>query len=497
MHSKLWILSIVVMLCGFTSSFGQTTNINFEQFSGPSVFTGVQPPLTVGTATFSGGQVLSATTFLPADPTVVYGTSSFCPGCLPTLTIDFSKPVSNFSIFVANGQTFIVSYTVQDDQGGTQTLVLFANFDSGAGTFSLPSKNIRRVVISSSTSQWDFFIDNVRFDECSTNVTNVSLATNENCDPNISPNCQPNIVRADATETSDVAVAVTPAQAADVDLTADFGDLPDVTTDSNGKAISTYKSGSLTFGNTSTTVANLGAKICAQDFSNLTRVFNYNGFNFHQSLVSNTDFVNSTAMDAAAIQAFFVSHGSFLAQFILVGRVGGYLDTNGNGKLDAGEPTYSASGGTVPLHAGGKSAAEVFADNAVGQGINPKVLLATAEKENSLISKTTLPSAAILNFALGCGQVSDFSAQIQCGAKTLIHRFGDTTVFGRPISYPFFFHASDGVKHNVTGLGRQPVGFAVNTAATYAQYRYTPFIQSQPTGGGVFLFEKIWVNFGF
>ena len=50
---------------------------------------------------------------------------------------------------------------------------------------------------------------------------------------------------------------------------------------------------------------------------------------------------------------------------------------------------------------------------------------------------------------------------------------------------------------NVTGLGRTPVGFAANTAATYAQYRYTPFIQSLGNGGGVYLFETIWRSFGF
>ncbi len=36
--------------------------IDFEEFSGSSVFTGIEPPLTVGPATFSGGQILNATT---------------------------------------------------------------------------------------------------------------------------------------------------------------------------------------------------------------------------------------------------------------------------------------------------------------------------------------------------------------------------------------------------------------------------------------------------
>ena len=150
------------MFAGAPSILGQTT-IDFEQFGGPSFFTGVQPPLTVGNATFSGGQLLRGTSNLPANQSTIYGTAVFCGGCLPTITIDFAQGVSNFSAFVMNGQTFAVTYTVGDDTGGTQTLTLFANFQSGAGTFTLPSTNIRRVTIRGSVADWDFFVDNIRF----------------------------------------------------------------------------------------------------------------------------------------------------------------------------------------------------------------------------------------------------------------------------------------------------------------------------------------------
>ena len=113
MSARLFALTFLLALCsalGARAQSPQSTSmpIDFEQFPGPSVFTGVQAPLTIGEATFSGGQVLSAATFLPADPTNVYGTAYFCPGCLPTITIDFSKPVSNFRMLVLNGQTFTV-----------------------------------------------------------------------------------------------------------------------------------------------------------------------------------------------------------------------------------------------------------------------------------------------------------------------------------------------------------------------------------------------------
>lgn len=138
--------------------------INFEQFSGSSFFTGVQPPLTVGAATISGGQILSQTTFLPGDQTTLYGAAFFCPGCSSTITITFSRPVSSFSVFVYNGQTFNVTYTVSDDKGGTQTKTLDSNKLSGFATFNLPSTGITQVSVTSSAgSSWDFFIDNIRF----------------------------------------------------------------------------------------------------------------------------------------------------------------------------------------------------------------------------------------------------------------------------------------------------------------------------------------------
>ncbi|MCZ6863360.1 MAG: hypothetical protein O7I42_24390, partial [Alphaproteobacteria bacterium] len=109
------------------------------------------------------GQVLDATNFLPVNPTSVYGTAFFCPGCLPTLTIEFAEPVSDLSMFLMNGQTFVVTYFVEDDQGGMTQITLQPNFASGAGTVMLPSSGIRMATISGSASAFDFFIDNISF----------------------------------------------------------------------------------------------------------------------------------------------------------------------------------------------------------------------------------------------------------------------------------------------------------------------------------------------
>jgi hypothetical protein len=137
--------------------------IDFEEFQGPSVFAGAQPPLTGEGATVSGGQILTNTTFLPVDHTTVYGTAYFCPGCSPIITIDFQAPVDGFSLLLMNGQTFTVTYTVMDNTGGSRVLSLAANSASGAAVVDLPSQQITRVSITSNTGSWDFLIDNMRF----------------------------------------------------------------------------------------------------------------------------------------------------------------------------------------------------------------------------------------------------------------------------------------------------------------------------------------------
>jgi hypothetical protein len=146
--------------------FAGKTLIDFEQFAGQSdVFTGLQPPLTIGIATIAGGQLLNAATNLPVDESIVYGTAAFCPGCSPTLTISFSQKVSNFSIFLLNGDVVNVTYTVKDDAGGTQVVTLPANTVSGSSTIALPDSGIVQVMISGADSAgfWDFEIDNIRF----------------------------------------------------------------------------------------------------------------------------------------------------------------------------------------------------------------------------------------------------------------------------------------------------------------------------------------------
>jgi hypothetical protein len=73
--------------------------------------------------------------------------------------------VSNFSVFLMNGAPSTVEYTIQDSQGGLQTVSLVSTGESGAQTISLPTTGIVQVVITPTAAStfWDFLIDNVQF----------------------------------------------------------------------------------------------------------------------------------------------------------------------------------------------------------------------------------------------------------------------------------------------------------------------------------------------
>jgi hypothetical protein len=137
------VLRVVLPLCGCF--------VDFEKFNGPSVFTGAQPPLTTEGTTFSDGQILRGTTFLPRNASTVYGAAFFCPGCTPTLSVDLKTPVDGVSMLLMNGQIFNVAYTVLDDKGGSSTLTLAPNSAGGSAIVNLTSKGITKVTITGRT----------------------------------------------------------------------------------------------------------------------------------------------------------------------------------------------------------------------------------------------------------------------------------------------------------------------------------------------------------
>jgi hypothetical protein len=138
----------------------RATVIDFEVQGGsaPSAFSNIlNSPLTIGIATFRGGQLLKNETN-SADVSAVYATAGGAP-YLDPLTITFSQPVGGFSLTMTNNAPD--TYIVADNLGGSQSFALNAN---ASQIFSLAETGITGVTVSSATTTfWDFAIDNVTF----------------------------------------------------------------------------------------------------------------------------------------------------------------------------------------------------------------------------------------------------------------------------------------------------------------------------------------------
>ncbi|HEY1217042.1 MAG TPA: PEP-CTERM sorting domain-containing protein [Bryobacteraceae bacterium] len=143
------------------------TVIDFEAEAGNrgGNLTGIpDSPLTIGGATFTGGELLTGEVGLNADQTGVYATEGlFGSGETNPLVITFATPVQDFSLFVLNGDD-ARSYTVSDNLGESLTNPLPSAGGVGGAMFSLPGNEITTVMIASANQDaWDFAIDRVSF----------------------------------------------------------------------------------------------------------------------------------------------------------------------------------------------------------------------------------------------------------------------------------------------------------------------------------------------
>jgi len=124
-------------------------------------------PLTIGMATFTGGELRSGLINLPADETGIYASEGlFGSGETNPLVITFATPVSDFSVLVANGDAQNQTYTVSDELGDSAsvTLALSGSLNNAAKTVALSGSDITTVSITSANvSFWNFAIDNVTF----------------------------------------------------------------------------------------------------------------------------------------------------------------------------------------------------------------------------------------------------------------------------------------------------------------------------------------------
>jgi hypothetical protein len=249
-------------------------------------------------------------------------------------------------------------------------------------------------------------------------------------------------------------------------------------------------------------------------------------FDIGQSQVSNAVFA-TTSITASEIQTFLenvVTDGSFLANFYFDNTTadGGWYNPDGTGQLTstyaATDDAYCPTSTTCPvLGDSGTLASTLVASIAEGDSINPEVVAATLQKEYSIISKTSLPTVAQLNGAMGagCSSSATFYKQLVCGSQTFHTWFTDSA-----ITYPYFFPVNAAEKAAypdvavnyslqysygtvqckkgaTTHANCDLVGLWMNNAATFAQYKYTPFVQTESNGsfGGYHGFEYFWFQY--
>jgi hypothetical protein len=157
--------SLLVLAAAAVPAASATINFDVQAASRGGNLTGIpDSPLTIGIATFTGGELLTGEVGLRVDPTGVYASQGlFGSGETNPLVISFGKPVDSVSVFVANGEN-LGSYTVSDNLGALLTKSLPPIGALGAATFDLPGDGLSTVfIMSSDTSAWSFAIDNVSF----------------------------------------------------------------------------------------------------------------------------------------------------------------------------------------------------------------------------------------------------------------------------------------------------------------------------------------------
>lgn len=172
MRIRIFILCPIVLFLFSTLALAQLRlqTLDFEDFAGPSRFDVAQPPVRGLSASVSGGEVLRNSLLAPNGKTAIYGTSFACAGCLPAISIHFNQSVSDVQIPLHSPHVLAVFYTVENDQGELQKVILPGGFISSGNTLKIPLQNIRQVTIADNAPDWSITMDSISFATGSTPV---------------------------------------------------------------------------------------------------------------------------------------------------------------------------------------------------------------------------------------------------------------------------------------------------------------------------------------
>ena len=217
-------------------------------------------------------------------------------------------------------------------------------------------------------------------------------------------------------------------------------------------------------------------------FAHMTNV-NAISYNYTSYLMDDSTLRASFTMSSAAIQTFLQNEGSGLATF---------SDIENCGPSNGPHYTFYAA----YYHCGSSElASQIIYDSSQAYGINPQVILAMMQKEQSLIT-TPNPVSSQLNYAMGYGcadsattcTVSGFFNQVDNGTWQLRANFelinGNNYWGYAPSAYPCngatnFYSNALKPGNNITfydGYGNAYISFVLPDAATADFYCYTPHV---------------------
>jgi len=132
-----------------------------------------------------------------------------------------------------------------------------------------------------------------------------------------------------------------------------------------------------------------------------------------------------------------------------------------------------------PDHSGvTKTAAQMIAEAAVAYGCSPKVIIATLQKEQSLISRPN-PSQYAMDWAMGCGKAESYTISSYKG-------FGNQVWNGARVLMKNRAGWRNGAMLPIDGTAVYPTN-----SSTYSLYRYTPHFQ-----GATSFWRLYWRYFG-
>lgn len=211
------------------------------------------------------------------------------------------------------------------------------------------------------------------------------------------------------------------------------------------------------------------------------------------NLISDSNFTNYGVMSTSSIQSFLESKNSGLATY----KDYEYCGSSSGAHYSFYKTYYACDGGTSSnKHSKSKvSAAEIIHDAAHAYKISPRAILATLQKEQSLVTNPN-PTQSDINCAMGynsCSGFSGFFLQVDNGTwqfRVYIELMNNRSYWGYdPSSYPCASGHDVDSSNNLYSTGLYPgrtVTFynpggssrtiKIVNSATAALYCYTPYV---------------------